>query len=465
MSSIMCRSEIRLWAVLFWLAVWQVVSMWLDSAILLVSPVNVLCRLGQLIWTVPFWKAVLFSVSRITSGFLLAVLTGGLLAAAAARCQRILELLAPVMLAVRSVPVASFIILALIWFSSRNLSILIAFMMVLPVIYTNVLGGIRTVDGQLLEMAHIFRVSKLRVARYIYLPQIMPFFNSACSVSLGLAWKAGVAAEVIGIPRGSVGERLQQAKVYLDTPDLFAWTLVIVVLSLVFEKVVLYFLKNRVPLLWSSCGQRAGQRIPKCMQNGVRGKSPRDKIIVNNLSKSFDGTDVFTHLNLAVDSGTAMCIMGSSGAGKTTLLRILMGLEQADDGSVTGLEQQRFSAVFQEERLCGYMSAQDNIRLAAPALGSQAIQRELSRLGMADCGAQPVSAFSGGMRRRVSILRALAADYDVLFLDEPFQGLDAALKEQVIAYVREKTAGKTVFIVTHDREEALALGAEVAALF
>ena len=111
----------------------------------------------------------------------------------------------PFMLTVKSVPVASFIILALIWFSSRNLSILISFLMVLPIIYTNVLGGIRSVDRALLEMAEVFRIPRMRVVKFIYLPQIMPFFYSACSVSLGLAWKAGVAAEVIGIPKGSVG--------------------------------------------------------------------------------------------------------------------------------------------------------------------------------------------------------------------------------------------------------------------
>lgn len=111
-------------------------------------------------------------------------------------------------------------------------------------IYTNVLSGIRSVDKQLLEMAWVFQLSKLRIVRYIYLPHIMPFFYSACSVSLGMSWKAGVAAEVIGIPRGSVGERLQQAKVYLDTPDLFAWTLVIVAASLFFEKIVLFLLRK-----------------------------------------------------------------------------------------------------------------------------------------------------------------------------------------------------------------------------
>lgn len=116
--------------------------------------------------------------------------------------------------------------------------------MVLPIIYTNVLGGIRSVDRALLEMAEVFRIPRMRVVKFIYLPQIMPFFYSACSVSLGLAWKAGVAAEVIGIPKGSVGEQMQQAKVYLDTPDLFAWTLVVVVMSLAFEKIMLALVRR-----------------------------------------------------------------------------------------------------------------------------------------------------------------------------------------------------------------------------
>ena len=219
------KHEIRLWAVLFWLIVWQLVSMRLDSEILLVSPFRVLCRLGQLMLTAAFWKAVLFTLSRIAAGFFLAVLAGVALAASASRSGRIRELLAPVMLAVKSVPVASFIILALIWFSSKNLSVLISFLIVLPMIYTNVQSGIRAVDRQLLEMARVFRVPKYRVV-------------------LGMSWKAGVAAEVIGIPRGSVGERLQQAKVYMDTPDLFAWTLVIVAASLFFEKIVLFLMRR-----------------------------------------------------------------------------------------------------------------------------------------------------------------------------------------------------------------------------
>ena len=233
---------VRIWAVIFWLLVWQAASMALDRVTvltLLVSPVQVLVRLGQLLLTADFWSSVAFSLTRIAAGFLLAAALSELLAALSARFSVVRELLAPAMLAVKSVPVASFIILALILFSSRNLAALISFLMVLPVLYTNVLTGIQSADPQLMEMAQVFRLSPARCVRYLYLPQVMPYFRSGCTVALGLCWKAGIAAEVIGIPRGSIGEHLQQAKVYLDIPDLFAWTLVIVLASLAFEKLML----------------------------------------------------------------------------------------------------------------------------------------------------------------------------------------------------------------------------------
>ncbi len=135
------------------------------------------------------------------------------------------------MSAIKAIPVASFIILVLIWVPSRNLSIVISFLMVLPVVYTNVLNGIASTDRKLLEMAQVFRVPLSRRIRYIYLSQLLPFLRTGFSLSLGLCWKAGIAAEVIGIPKGSIGEKLYEAKVYLQTADLFAWTLVIVLIS------------------------------------------------------------------------------------------------------------------------------------------------------------------------------------------------------------------------------------------
>lgn len=242
MSSKKSRGPIRLWAVLVWLIAWQLGAMAIDQEIILVSPFSVLARLLELLPMRDFWQTIAYSLLRITLGFCCGVVAGTVFAALSSRFQRIEELLAPLLLAIKSIPVASFIILTLILFSSRNLAVPISFLIVLPIVYSNVLSGIRAADRDLLEMAQVFRVPALRRLRYVYLPLVMPYFQSACGSALGLSWKSGIAAEVIGMPDGSIGEQLQQAKLYLDTPDLFCWTLVIVLVSLAFEKIFLALL-------------------------------------------------------------------------------------------------------------------------------------------------------------------------------------------------------------------------------
>lgn len=238
------KSALRPWAVVVWLLAWQLAAMALAAAyphggLLLASPVSALVRLGELAVTVPFWRAVGWSACRILGGFLLSCLAAAVLAALAARYVRLEELFFPPVAAVKATPVASFIILALVWLDSRRLPLFIAFLMVFPTVYLNLLEGIRQTDRKLLEMARVFRVSPLRRLRGIYLPQVLPYFRSAASLGLGLCWKAGVAAEVIGLPAGSMGERLYTAKIYFQTPDLFAWTAAIVAVSVIFERLFL----------------------------------------------------------------------------------------------------------------------------------------------------------------------------------------------------------------------------------
>lgn len=238
------QNRIRLWAVLFWLVVWQAGSMALQALyphgdLLLPSPVSALARLGELVLTADFWQAIGRSTVRIIGGFLGSCLTAVLLAVPASRWNWVRELLSPLVATVKAVPVASFIILALVWLNSRSLAFFIAFLMVFPPVYLNVLEGIRQTDRKLIEMAKVFRVPLRRRIRGIYLPQVLPYFRTAVSLALGLCWKAGIAAEVIGLPAGTLGEHLYNAKVYYMTPDLFAWTAVIVLVSVVFERLFL----------------------------------------------------------------------------------------------------------------------------------------------------------------------------------------------------------------------------------
>ena len=243
------RERIRLWAVLFWLLVWQAASAALAAvyphgALLLASPLAVFARLIELAASAVFWQAAGVSTTHIFGGFLLSCVLAVVLAALSARYRRAEELLAPLAAVVKTVPVASFIILALVWLPSRQLSLFIAALMVFPPVYLNVLEGVRCTDASLLEMARVFRVPFSRTLRGIYLPQVLPYFRSAVSTALGLCWKAGTAAEVIALSGGSIGEKLYHAKIYFETADLFAWTAAIVLISALFERLFLYFVDS-----------------------------------------------------------------------------------------------------------------------------------------------------------------------------------------------------------------------------
>ena len=234
----------RLGAVLLALCIWQAAAMAVGLDMLLASPLQVIERLFSVWKEKDFAATVLFSALRIGLGFLLAFVLGTLLGILAGRFRIVEILLWPYVVTFRSVPVASFIILALIWLSSRQLTVFIAFLIAFPILYSNVLQGIRSADPQLLEMTDLFRVPWRRRFLYVLLPSIRPYLLSASGVAVGMCWKAGVAAEIIGVVKGSVGEKLYEAKIYLQSADLFAWTLLIILLSVLMEKAFLFLLKR-----------------------------------------------------------------------------------------------------------------------------------------------------------------------------------------------------------------------------
>ena len=232
----------RAFALLFWLAVWQIAALVIGQKILLVTPLEALRCFLAMLPQPAFWARAIFSALRILAGFGLAVL-GAFLLAALARSPRMLAALIELPLqAIKATPVASFIILALLWVSSRQLSVLISFFMALPILYSAVQTGLDAADPALLEMAQVFRISPCARIRAIWLPGLLPAFRRGCSVALGICWKSGIAAEVIGLPGGSMGEALYRAKITLSTAEVFAWSIAIVLLSAVLERLFMALL-------------------------------------------------------------------------------------------------------------------------------------------------------------------------------------------------------------------------------
>ncbi|QHQ63651.1 ABC transporter permease subunit [Anaerocolumna sedimenticola] len=247
-KSAVYNNKYRILAVVFWITVWQSASMLISKEMLLASPFAVIKALGFLTGKGVFWLSIFNSFLKILMGFLLAIILGILLAVLSYKMLILKEIISPLMKIIQATPVASFIILALLWVESKNLSILCSFLMVIPVIYVNVLQGIVGTDPKLKEMAYVFQITSFKKVRYIYLPAVMPYFVSASTVGLGLCWKAGIAAEVIGLPKFSIGEQLYEAKIYLMTDELFAWTIVIILISVISERLIIRLI-HRVQIM------------------------------------------------------------------------------------------------------------------------------------------------------------------------------------------------------------------------
>ena len=249
-STIRESKALKAGAIAFWLIVWEISSLLIGEELFLPSPLRVVLRLWELVPEAGFWAAVFFTLRRILLGFILSLAAAAAAAVLSYAFPLFSVLADPLVKTVRATPVASIVILVLVWVRSRNLSVVISFLMVFPIIYTNLLEGLVSTDRNLLEAASVYRMKLMKKARYIYIPSLKSYIQSAISASLGLAWKSGIAAEVIGLPDGSIGERVYEAKIYLSTPDLFAWTVVIIILAFLFER---FFLLISSSLLRRAC--------------------------------------------------------------------------------------------------------------------------------------------------------------------------------------------------------------------
>lgn len=225
-----------------WLLIWQAAAWAVGSSLLLPSPFQTAKALFYLAGTKVFWKSCFLTLLRVFAGFFLGVIAGAFLGALTAASGFMDELLSPLRAIVKATPVTSFIILVLLYLTSSLTPLFIAFLMVLPIVWANVLGGIKATDTQLLEMADAFGYPGLKKLTSVYAPSVLPHFLSACTTGLGFAWKSGVTAEVIAHPAFGMGKYIYESKLYLETPELFAWTAAVIILSFILEKLVLLLL-------------------------------------------------------------------------------------------------------------------------------------------------------------------------------------------------------------------------------
>ena len=433
----------RVGAAAFWLALWQIASIAVNSALILAGPLDALAALARLVQSPVFWEAAGFSCIRIVGGALVGYLAAlGL--AAAAHAQRVVRvLLAPALTAVKSTPVVCVVVLLLIWLGSANVSFAAVLLMVVPAVYFPALKGLDALDPKLAELFDAHRVRGARRLLGLVWPGVLPYLTAASEATVGMSWKAGVAAELIGIPSGSVGERIYQAKLLLETGDLFAWTFAVVAASWACENLVLRALAASGPaaLRRAARGQRGRAAREMLAASPDTGSAPdaQDALCAaRDLACGYDGRAVSRPASFSLMPGERLCVLGPAPERR----------------------RPRAAVVFQDARLIDQLDAVDNVLLFSAAGTTAAEARALlAELLPSEALGRPVAQLSGGQRRRVELARALAAPGALVILDEPFGGLDARSHERACAVLSRRLGSRALVVATHDAQDAARLQA------
>lgn len=480
---------------LAWLVLWQLLSMAVGSELLLPSPYASLCALARLAATGDFYRDIAWTMLRCVIAMLLSVAAGGIAAWFASQNGNVRSFLSLPVSFFKAVPVMAVIIYVILLVSSDWVAIIVCFIMCFPIVYTNLLSGLDSVSREYLELAKICRLTRRQTLRLIYFPSLRPSFNAALRLVCGLSWKAVIAAEVLSIPKFSLGYEMLNAKYYLETANLFAYIAVIVAVSILFEKVVCVLFCGEAKIsLGIEEKEKVGSKAGKSSgSNAECAKSAEDlppTIRFEHIYKSFEDKTVLSDISLELKSGAVTAIAAPSGRGKTTIARLIAGLETANSGSIGFYVQKagesrncesccdiRLSYLFQEDRLLPWLNVYDNMALARigerggvkSCADSVLLDRDIRNIAEAleldDELFKLPDELSGGMKHRVALGRTFLAESNLMILDEPFRGLDGKLKERITDRLWDKvTEGKTVILISHNDDDCKKLAKEVISI-
>lgn len=427
----------------FWLASWAFVAALVAQPLILPGPGAVAVALLRLVCDVGTWAILVGSGVRILSGLALAAACGCVLAGVSVRSSAFARLVAPALSFVKATPVACVVVLLLIWLGSARVSIAAVFLMALPGVYFSLVEGLAQVDKPLEQTLRLHGVRGWRLFCAHTWREVLPFALSCAQAVIGMSWKAGVAAELIGMAAGTVGERIYQAKLLIETADLLAWTVLVVAASWACERVLVWLLRASGPMAWRAAVRAHGRGVRGRAGTAGDGAAAELALAVGDRAPWAPALD---GLVLRVPAGGRTCVMGASGVGKSTLLALAAG------------ECAPCSMVFQDVRLVEGVSALDNVLACADARVDASSAAALLRLLVPGIDVHArVAELSGGQRRRVEIARALLCPGGAVILDEPFTGLDAAARDACAEVVLDLLDGRTLLLATHDAVDAQAL--------
>ncbi len=424
---------------------WQMLSVLIGYPAIFPTLPALILNIQKLFTSVNFYEVLLATIVRGLIGCFISFVIAFLLATIAAFSTFWKNFFHPVFIVIRSIPVISLVLIALLWFAPDELPVFIALFTMLPILYQNTLNGLESTDKKHIEMAKVFGKSKTEIFRYIYLPSSLKLIFNGLSAAMGFGWRAVIIGEALAQPSLGIGSSMKQAQTYINVSELIAWTVVAIGISYLFEIIIRYLSHLRIKY----------NHIKHITQKSATGPY---QINVEDVSMSYNQVNVINNLSVSLLPGVAYFLKSPSGSGKTTLLKLISGLEKPDNGKVVYNKHYNFGFSFQDTRLLPWLTVIENIRFGlridrqAHTFAEKEISGLSSKLGISHLFDRYPYELSGGEQQRVGIIRALVSNFDVLVLDEPLSGLDYELKMKVIDIVESYILKKTAILLwaTHE---------------
>ena len=476
-------------SVLAILILWQAFSSLAANPIIFPSPAATFKRLAELCAELFFWRGVLFSVLRVFSAFFLVLLFGGAAGIFCGIFPFFRAFMAFPLAAIRSVPVVSFILLAIFAFKSDFVPVFSAFLMGFPMMTSAVSSGFAfgEDDKKLFFMADVFGLKNSQKIRFILLPKLKPFLESGIFSVFGMCWKVVAAAEVLSVPKNAAGAILQNAQVHLESAEVLAATIVLVALSFFFER-ILRLIFNAVCSSFSSLNANFSGRFLTPFGRAIRGSAnatflrstplrsgtrlrraatipnamqAAQEVKIKNLTIKFGGKVLFKDFSITFGGGKTTAILAPSGGGKTTLLNWIAKDFLKKPRRRGQSAKPPVSFLFQEPRLLTTLTVFENVFLPLSNIfpkkdAAELAERFLDASGLSDKKERTTENLSGGEKQRVAMARAFAFPSQILLLDEAFQSLDEKIKLSLEETLKKllKENPRTVIFAAHQKDEA-----------
>lgn len=460
---------LKIAGIVFWILLWAAIALFVNQKLILAGPVDTLLSFFKSITLPSFWLSILYSFIHIFIGFIIALIIGSLLAIISDKVKYFHYFISPVVQLFKSAPIVCFIVLLLIWFGTSFVDVVTVIISVIPIYYYAIYQANKEKSASIMDALTIYKVSGSDKFRAYIWPNAFPFVKQATETGVGIAWKAGVTAQMIGVVSNTIGEGIYNSKINLDSSQLIVWMFVVIILGFVTEKLTILILKKS-----ASPANQNNKKIELDENRQISNLDINPDIEINNISAGYDGRCVINNFSYRFNAGKRYAIMGPTGSGKTTLVKSILGIHAGANEKINLVEGQSntivepskqsrvFSVVFQENTIIPYISIKENLNIVGAGPAALNIKGADSSLPdfLPEGNLMPEE-LSGGMKRCVEIVRAIEASSNVVVMDEPFAGLDENVKNNAIEYLNTNLGDRTLIIVTHDINDAKALECEV----